>query len=81
MAALLAHGDFDGALWQANALEAYTRGEPLPWTDFLVRRARALAAAGKGAADRAELLACRERALAMHLPGAVPALDDALARV
>ena len=35
----------------ANALEEFTREEPLPWTDFPVAVARALAAAGRGTPD------------------------------
>ena len=37
----------------AAALEAYARVEPTPWSDFLVRRARALARAGAGDRDAA----------------------------
>lgn len=33
----------------AEALEAYMRAEPTPWSDFLIRRARALVQAGQGA--------------------------------
>src|SRR6266550_3399124 len=54
----------DGALEQrewseaeryASALEDYARAEPVPWTDFFIARGRALAAAGRGAVDRAAL--------------------------
>jgi class 3 adenylate cyclase/tetratricopeptide (TPR) repeat protein len=78
--ALLRMHDWEGALWQASALENYTRAEPVPAVEFIVRRARALAAAARGNADRAELAACRERAVALAQPGAIPMLDDALAR-
>lgn len=39
----------------ARALVEYTAAEPLPWADFHIRRARALAAAGRGQADPARL--------------------------
>jgi class 3 adenylate cyclase/tetratricopeptide (TPR) repeat protein len=78
--ALLRMRDWDGASWQASALENFTLAEPVPVVEFIVRRARALAAAGRGSADRAELAACRERAVALALPGAMPMLDHALAK-
>ncbi len=79
--ALLREKDFDGVLWQASALENFTRAERVPWVEFQVRRARALAAAGSGAADAGELTSCRERAHALSLARAIPAIDDALAAV
>ena len=48
----IARRDPKGALRHAAALEAFTRREPLPYTDFLIRRARALAAWVKSPADR-----------------------------
>ena len=80
MNALLREGDWDGALWQASALANFTRAETVPWVEFQVRRARALVAAGRGEADALELQACRDRADALALPGAVPELDEALAK-
>ena len=47
----IVHRDAKGALKHASALEAYTRREPLPYTDFLIRRARALAATIDSPAD------------------------------
>ncbi len=79
--AALRHADWDLALRQVAALEALTRSEPVPWIDFQVARGRVLAAAGRGAPDRAALLDCRRRGTAMHLPGALPALDAALAKL
>jgi hypothetical protein len=35
----------------ASALEDFVRPEPLPWTDFIIARARAFAAFGKGNRD------------------------------
>ena len=78
--AALRHADWDRALQEAGALEAFTRAEPVPWIDFHVARARALADAGRGRPDPAALAACRARGEALHLPGALPALDAALAR-
>ena len=51
--ACLQVGAWDEAVRHANALEDYTRTEPLPWSGFFVLRARALAAAGQGRADEA----------------------------
>jgi hypothetical protein len=78
--ALLRMRDWEGVLWQADALESYARAERVPLVEFLVRRARALAAAGRGDHNAAELAACRQRAIALALPGTIPAIDDALAR-
>lgn len=47
----LEQGDWPAVERYAGALEAYTRVEPTPWSDFLIRRARALARAGEGARD------------------------------
>ena len=78
--AALRHAEWERALREAAALEAFTRAEPLPWIDFLIGRARLLAAAGRGVPDLVALAACRARGEALHLPGALPALDAALAR-
>jgi class 3 adenylate cyclase/tetratricopeptide (TPR) repeat protein len=63
----------------ADALEAYTRQEPLPWSEFHAARGHALAAAGRGAPDRVVLERCRQRAIELNFAAAVPALDEALA--
>lgn len=47
----LTTGDWDRAERYAAALEAYTRAEPLPWSDLHIARARALAAFGRGRRD------------------------------
>lgn len=44
--ACLISGDWEGAERSAAALEDYTRSEPLPFSDFYIARARALAAHG-----------------------------------
>jgi len=79
IAASLSCGDWSAAERYAAALEDFTRPEPLPWTDFQVAVARALAAAGRGRADRAALLECRAVAEALKDRAFVPAIDAALA--
>src|SRR4051794_40169265 len=49
--AALRAGDWNGAERFASALEDYTQGEALPWADFLVARARALAGLGRDGRD------------------------------
>ena len=45
---MLERGRWDDALRYADALETYTAGEPLPWSEVFIERARALASlAGK----------------------------------
>lgn len=79
--ASLAAGEADEARRHAAALERYTAAEPLPWSDFHVARARALADALRGRADPSALGVLRERALALELPVAHRQLDEALAAV
>ena len=76
--AALAANEWSEAERYARLLEDYARPEPLPMVDFVVARARALAAAGRGQADRAAIEACRQRALAWNLPAYREALDAAL---
>jgi DNA-binding SARP family transcriptional activator len=62
-------GDWDASLRYADALEAYTRAEPLPWADLVISSSRALAHAGRSDADenaRAEIVAALEMARSMH---------------
>ena len=77
--AALADGPWSEAERYAAALEDAARAEPLPAVDLLVARGRALAAAGRGRADRAALEACRRQAVAWHYARYLPALDAALA--
>ena len=49
----LADGDYDRMERFADALEALTRAEPTPWSDFVIARARALAAFWRGRRDAA----------------------------
>jgi tetratricopeptide (TPR) repeat protein len=53
MEAALGAGDWDEVERYAAALEAHTKPEPLPWTDFFIARGRALAAVGRGGSDAA----------------------------
>ena len=77
----LAAGDWAEAERYAAALEAFMRAEPLAWSDFVVARGRALAAAGRGHADLAALAACRRDAISSQFMAGVPAIDAALARI
>lgn len=66
----------------ASALEAYTRFEPLPRTDFFVARGRALAANGRGDREDATVVKIqqlRDEAARIGLKSALPALDQVLA--
>jgi class 3 adenylate cyclase/tetratricopeptide (TPR) repeat protein len=71
----LARGDLDEVLRHAAALESYTRPEPLPYTDLLIRRARALVALARAPDDasaRAAIEAVKEDARRMDWPLAWP---------
>jgi ATP/maltotriose-dependent transcriptional regulator MalT len=78
--ALLKYGDYEGAVRQAEALEALTRVEPVPWVEFQVARTRALADAGLGRPDPVALAACRAEAERLRLFDVQPAIDAAIAR-
>ena len=77
--ASLAAREWGEARRHAAALERYAAAEPLPWSDFFVARARALADAGRGRPDPAALRAVRDRGAALQLSGGLPALDEAIA--
>jgi class 3 adenylate cyclase/tetratricopeptide (TPR) repeat protein len=78
---------WQAAMWEeleryAQALEGYTRDEPLPWSDFFIARGRALAAAGRGdrqASTTEELRSLLGQADRMGYRASVAALDEALA--
>lgn len=87
MEAALAWQEWDKAGAYATALEAFTGNEPLPWSDLLIRRTRALACFGKGARDDATVAALRDLVdefdrvgLRADLPALEQALDAAAAR-
>ena len=84
MEAALNIGDWSAAESYAQALEDYTRAEPLPWSDFFIARGRALAAFGRGGRDAAtidELRRLRDDANRIGWTTSLPALDGALAAV
>jgi hypothetical protein len=73
--------DFDGADRYASALESFASAEPMPWTEFFVRRARMLAATGRGhheASMSAELRDLLEQGETFGYATALPAIRDAL---
>ncbi|HSH07418.1 MAG TPA: AAA family ATPase [Burkholderiales bacterium] len=79
---MLEQRDWDEAEHQCERLERYTAREPLPWSEFLVARGRALARFGRGersAELRQTLAALRESAARAEFNVVLPALDSALA--
>jgi class 3 adenylate cyclase/tetratricopeptide (TPR) repeat protein len=80
----LAIGDWDEAERQARRLEVYTRDQPLPWSDFLIARGRALAAWGRGMRGEAvmgEVRRLRDLAVQKGLMPLAAKLERALAEV
>ena len=80
--ACLGQEDWDGALAQAAALEKYCAPEPVAWSDFFVRRGRALAIIGLNQHDDemiAELRDLKKTAETSGLNRSLPAIDAALA--
>lgn len=81
MEAALETGDWDEACRQADALEDYTRPEPVPWADFHISRARALAAIGSGRHGpdtMAGIADLADEAARIGLHSALPLLEQAL---
>jgi hypothetical protein len=81
---LVAARDWPAVRHHAAALTAYTREEPLPWSDLVIARAEALAAVGKAPRGRAnarrlqELVQQAERmGFVALLPGLRAVLDGA----
>ena len=73
-------GEWDRAEEEADALAAYTAAEPLGWSEHLIRRARLLARAGRGAADPADRDAARRLVADLEAAlqrSAIPALRTA----
>jgi len=82
MDACLESKEWDEVERYAAALEEFTRPEPLPWSEFFIKRGRTLAAFGRG--NRADstlqtLRQLRGEAERVGLRMALPALDAALA--
>jgi class 3 adenylate cyclase/tetratricopeptide (TPR) repeat protein len=81
MEGALERGEWSEARRFADAMEDYTRAEPLPWSNFVVDRARALAAASEDRHDEdliAELVRLRELAVDVGFMDALKAIDEAL---
>jgi hypothetical protein len=77
-------GDWALAEHYASRLEAHTRDEPLPFSDFVIARGRALAAMGRnpgGGGHRERLGRLVREAERLRYLVAVPALRNALASV
>ncbi len=75
-------GQPEEMLRYAEALERYTAREPLPWTDFVIARGRALARYLRNERDaklNAELRSLRDSARGFSLMTALPRLEAALA--
>ncbi len=82
MESCLESGEWEEVEHFAVALEAYTRPEPLPWSDFFITRGRILAAFGRGKRDDAtmeELKRLHDEAERIGLKTAFSAFDKALA--
>jgi class 3 adenylate cyclase/tetratricopeptide (TPR) repeat protein len=82
METCLQMGEWNEVDRYAQALEDYTRAEPLPYTDFIIARGRALAAFGRGNRDDAtmrELRHLRDEAERVGLKVAMHGLEEALA--
>jgi hypothetical protein len=82
--ACLQAGDWDGLEWFARHLQDYTRAEPLPFSEFVIARGRALADFGRG--ERGGDLAARLRQLqqqarSVGLLFQVIAIENALAEL
>jgi len=75
--ACIAARDWDGVDRYAAAFERSLAEEPLPMSDFLVARARAISAAGRGLKDDEQLGRLVERATQVGWLTVVPALNGA----
>jgi class 3 adenylate cyclase/tetratricopeptide (TPR) repeat protein len=76
-------GDNDEVERYANALEDYTRSEPLPWSELFVARGRALAAFARGRRDASLMGAIRQlrdEGERLGVRTALPALEAILAK-
>jgi tetratricopeptide (TPR) repeat protein len=84
MEACLESKEWDEVDRYAGALEEFTRPEPLPWSDFFIKRGRTLAAFGRGNREDSTMQALKQlrgEAERVGLRMALPALDAALAAV
>jgi hypothetical protein len=79
----LEHGEWEEVLRYAQALADYTRDEPVPWADLVVRRGRALArhaAGGRDAGLPGELEGVANAVREAGYHAFAPRLDAALSR-
>jgi hypothetical protein len=74
-------GDWEGVERSTARLMQYTRSEPLPFADFYIARARALAACGRGQSDTAELERLREEGERLGLRVALPEIVKAIEEI
>jgi tetratricopeptide (TPR) repeat protein len=82
MEAHLRASDIDGVRRCASALAEATRGDPLPWSQFLIARGRALAdhlAGERGSAHLDELRRLKNEGERGGLKASIPEIDAALA--
>lgn len=80
----LAAGKWDAAARYCGKLEAYAATEPLPWSEFVVARGRALARFGRGergAPLAGELARLRAAGAEAEIDHALPALEAAIAQL
>lgn len=84
MESCLQMAEWNEAERYAEALENYTRNEPLPWSEFYVARTRALTAFVQGRADDATIRQLRRlhaEAERARLKIGLPALENALSEI
>jgi hypothetical protein len=79
--AALAIGDLDRALRHCDALQRYTRAEPLPWSDFHVARGRTSVEwrRSRSQSARDALHALHAQARGRRIGGAMAAIEAELA--
>ena len=81
MEIFLESGEWDTVETYARMLEDYTRDQPLPWTEFVVARGRALATIGcgnKNQSTRQEIERLRNKAKELRMGTALPAIERAV---
>lgn len=84
MKVTLQTGEWDRVGSYAQALEDFTRPEPLPLTEFYICWGRTLAAHGRGDRsdeNRNELERLRDQALEIGLKPALPMIESALSDI
>ncbi|MEH6345969.1 MAG: adenylate/guanylate cyclase domain-containing protein [Bermanella sp.] len=77
--ACLNNGEWKSAGRYADELESFTNPEPLPWSDFFIKRGRVLAAYGRGQRDekiQQEIKALHGQAVRVGMNLVIPALEQ-----